>query len=201
MSPALAIPHLILGASGSSLLLGLVVFLGAFTLEDPTTVLVGVLAADGVIPVPLAIIALFLGIILGDLALYGLGRSARTHPKLGRLIEHDLVVPLKVWLESRYVLTIFSVRFVPGLRLPTYAASGFFRASFRAFLLTAVSATLLWTTLLFTLSYWFGAATSAWLDSVRYGIAGAFLLILLILGRHNLKSYRVSRERGTNART
>ncbi|HQT82543.1 MAG TPA: hypothetical protein PLW99_00080, partial [Candidatus Paceibacterota bacterium] len=55
--------HLIGGAVGSSALLSLAIILGTFILEDPTTVIVGVLAADGVIGIPIALFSLYAGII------------------------------------------------------------------------------------------------------------------------------------------
>lgn len=182
---------------GSTSLVALAVIIGTFILEDPTTVLVGVLAADGQIGVVTALLALYAGIVLGDLGLYGLGYLASTHPKLARFVDHDAVAPFRTWLESRYALTIFSVRFIPGLRLPTYTASGFFRQPLSTFFVTAIGATLIWTTLLFFASYWFGNLTSQWLDSVRYGLAGAFVVILFFLGRHNLRNYRVHKEERT----
>lgn len=190
----LFITHLISGAVGSDYLLGIAVIIGTLILEDPTTVLVGVLAADHVIPVPVALVSLYIGIILGDIGLYGLGYLASTHPWLGRFVHHERLAPLKSWLTNRYQVTIFSVRFIPGLRLPTYTACGFFRTNFTTFCTTAIGATLIWTTILFYASFWFGALTSQWLDSVRYGLAALFLLILFFIGRHNLQSYRAHKE-------
>ncbi len=190
------ITYLIGNALGSDILVGLAIIIGTFILEDPTTVIVGVLAADGLIPIPTALIALYLGIVFGDLWLYGMGYLASTHPWLGRFVNHDRTAPFKSWLESRYQTTIFSVRFIPGLRLPTYTACGFFRTNLTQFFITAIGATLIWTTFLFYASYWFGSLTSQWLDSVRYGLAALFLLALFLIGRHNLKSYRVHKENG-----
>lgn len=182
--------HFIGGAVGSTILTALVIIIGTFILEDPTTVLVGLLAASGVIAVPTALLSLYAGIVLGDLSLYGLGSLARSHPRLGRYVDHDIIAPLRVWLETRYVLTIFSVRFVPGLRLPTYTASGFFRSPLGPFIATAIGATAVWTTLLFSASYWYGNLTSTWLGWVRWALAGVVLLILFFIGRHNLMAYR-----------
>ena len=190
MSLSLFLSNLIGGAVGSTATLALAIVVGTFILEDPTTVIVGVLAADGVIGVPVAIFSLYAGIVLGDIGLYCLGWLASTHPRLARYVDHDFAAPFRTWLESRYVLTIFSARFIPGSRLPTYTASGFFRSPLSTFVLTAIVATSVWTTLLFSTSYWFGNATSAWLGPVRWSIAIAFLLALFFIGRHNLLARR-----------
>jgi hypothetical protein len=52
----------------------------------------------------------------------------------------------------------------------------------------------IWTTMLFTASYWFGSLTSGWLEHVRWGIAGAFLIFLFLVGRHNLRAYRAGKS-------
>ena len=61
--------------------LGIAILLATFVLEDAATAGAALMAADGIVPVSVAIIALFVGITLGDLGLYGLGwlvsRNAR----------------------------------------------------------------------------------------------------------------------------
>ena len=74
--------ELIGGALGSTLLLSLAIVLCAAVLEDLTVIVVGVLAADGLIATPLALASLYIGIVLGDIGYYFLGRLARTHPRL-----------------------------------------------------------------------------------------------------------------------
>ncbi len=195
MSLYLFIFHLIGGAVGSTILLALAIILGAFFLEDLTAVIVGILAADGVISIPLALFSLCAGVLLSDIGFYWLGRLASTHPRLARYVEHDFTAPFRSWLESRYALTIFSATFIPGSRFPTYTASGFFRTSFSTFILTAIAAVIIWMTFLFCISYWFGAFTSEWLSPARWGVAGVFLLILLSIGLYNfLRVYRAKKN-------
>lgn len=194
MDISLLLSNLIAGAVGSSVSLSLAIILGTFILEDPTAVIVGLLAADGTISVPFALFSLYVGIILGDIGLYCLGWFASTHPRLKLYGDHELALPLRAWLETRFVLTIFWARFIPGSRLPTYAASGFFRSPLSTFILTTVVATSVWTTILFYASYWFGNITSTWMDYHRWGVAAAFLLALFFIGRHNLLAYRTTKN-------
>ena len=182
------------GAVGSTLLVSLAIALGTFFLEDTTVVIVGMLAADGIISIPLALLSLYAGIIFGDIVFYCIGYLASTHPRLARYVDHDFIAPFRAWLESRFVLTIFSARFIPGSRIPTYTASGFFRSSLSTFIATVTVAMSIWTTFLFFVSYWFGSLTSTWMGPVRWGIALLFLLALFLIGRHNLKSYQAKKE-------
>ena len=186
--------HLIGGSVGSVALLALAIMIGTFFLEDTTTVIVGLLAADHIISVPFALCSLYAGIIIGDSVLYTLGYLASTHPLLGRYVDHDFVAPFRAWLETRFILTVFSARFIPGSRPPTYTASGFFRSPFSTFILTASVATSIWTTILFSVSFWFGNVTSAWMGPVRWGIAAVFLLALFFIARHNLLAYQTKRD-------
>ena len=192
------------GAVGSTILVSLAIALGTFFLEDTTVVIVGVLAADGIISISLALASLYAGIILGDIVLYCLGYLASTNQRLARYVDHDFVAPFRAWLESRFVLTVFSARFIPGSRMPTYTASGFFRSPLSTFILTVTVATSVWTTFLFFASYWLGSLTSEWMGPVRWGIALVFLLALFLIGRHNLKAYQTKKEElstGVDTRT
>lgn len=186
--------HLISGAVGTVAPLSLAIILGTFLLEDPTTIIVGVLAADGIIPLPLALASLYAGIILGDLGFYLLGWLASTHPRLARYVDHDFIAPFRAWLETRYILTIFTARFIPGARFPTYTSSGFFRSPLSTFIVVAIGATSIWTTFLFTASYWFGNVTAQWIGPLRWSIALLFLLLLFFIGRHNIRAYRTKKE-------
>lgn len=186
--------HLIGGAGGDTTLLALAIILCAFVFEDLTTVIVGVLAADGIISIPLALVSLYIGIASGDMMLYSLGVLARTHPRLAHYIDHDFTAPFRLWLEKRYVLVIFSGHFVPGLRFTSYVASGFFRYPLSRFIRPAIAGGLLLGTALFFVSYWFGSLTSEWVDSLRWGIALVFLLVLFLIGRHTLAAYRATQS-------
>ncbi len=179
----------------SSLLLALAIIVCTIVLEDTTAVIVGLLAADGVIGLPLALFSLYAGTILGDVIFYFLGYFGRSHPRLARYVDHEVVAPFRFWLESRYVLTVFAARFIPGTRLATYTASGFFRSPFWTFLLTVISASALWTSFLFFSSYGFGHATGHSFGKLRYVIAAIVLLILFFVGRRNLRVYSEERER------
>lgn len=186
--------HFTGGTVDSTLLLSLAIILCALVLEDLTTIVVGVLAADGFISAPLALLSLYIGIALGDVVLYSIGSLARNHPRLAHYIDHNFTISFRSWLEKRYALIIFSSHFVPGLRFTTYAASGFFRYPLSIFIPTAIAGGLLIGTVLFYASFWFGNATSQWLGSVRWGIAGMFLLILFFISRQTLLAWRAKKN-------
>jgi membrane protein DedA with SNARE-associated domain len=124
--------------------------------EDVTTVVVGMMAADGLVAIPLAMGALILGELINDFGLYGIGRLAITHPRLHRWVEHERRLPLRSRLNGSLIPTVVIVQFMPGLRLPMYMACGFFSLSFRRFAIGVVPAVAVWSTLMFSCSYLYG---------------------------------------------
>lgn len=190
-------------ALGHPLFLVPVISLVSMFLEDPTIVLVGILSATGVIAPPVALGALYAGIVCGDCLFYGIGRYAGTHPRFERYIHHTYVDPVRVWLEAKYVITLFTARFIPGSRLPTYAASGFIRIPFKHFLMISLAATTLWTSTLFTLAYVFGNVAAMWVERGQWPLALAALVILAISGRQVLHTLadRYVRNRSTPTHT
>ncbi len=182
--------HFIGDTLGSAILLSIIIILCTVFLEDLTIIVVGLLAADGIITVPFAFFFLYVGILLGDTGFYCLGWFARTHPRLAHYIDHDFTAPFRSWLGNRYAFKVFSGHFVPGLRFTTFAASGFFRYPLSTFLSAAFAGGLLMVIILFSLSYWFGSITTGWVSHVRWGVALVFILTFFFVGRHNLLAYR-----------
>ncbi|WP_336762321.1 VTT domain-containing protein [Asaia sp. VD9] len=162
---------------------GLAVILGTFILEDATTMIAAMSVEDGRLSIPLALISLYIGVAVGDLGLYGLGAIGAKWPPARRwltLPRHDKG---RNWFHRNVVRTVVISRFIPGARLPLYTACGFFRAPFGSFAASAVVATLVWTSLLFSVSLHVGGWMSAHMASWRwFGIAG-FILTILFVGR------------------
>lgn len=187
------------GEAGNIFLLVAAIVACTIVFEDMLIVIAGVLAADGIVSAPLAFLALYLGTIIGDIGLYGIGAYARAHPRLAHYVDHDLTAPFRSWLESRYALAVYSGHFIPGFRFATYIASGFFGRPFPIFMRMAMIGGMVLVTVLFSLSYWFGGLSAGWATWVRWSIAGIFLIILFFAGKYNLAAYRARRSAGGNA--
>lgn len=187
MNFSIFINHWILFASGNPIILILVIIIGTFVLEDATTIVVALTAASGQIGFGVALIALYIGIILGDLGLYTVGHLTSYHHNAKKLAYHRRLEPLREWLHNNLYIAIFSVRFVPGLRLPTYTAAGFFHLSFKRYTATVIVATIVWTTILFNLTYYFGIVTKGTLGMWRWPIGISIALLLFIFGRINIQ--------------
>ncbi len=156
----------------------LAIIAATFVLEDVAIVAAALLAADGTITPSLALAALVTGIFAGDLALYGLGAAARSQAWARRFIGERRMNKGRAWLKRRYISALIGARFMPGFRLPTYAASGFLQLPFLPFAVVAALAGLVWTTIVFTLIFSFGLMIVDELGVWRWLIAAALLTLV-----------------------
>lgn len=174
---------LLADAGHSPLLQAVAVILATFILEDAATIFAAMAVADGRLSTAVALIALYIGIVLGDLGLYGLGRVAARIPRLVRLIPPARGEVVRAWLSGRVFRVVLVSRFLPGLRLPTYTTCGFLGADLRRFLLAALVATSIWTTMLFALSLHLGHFLIEHYGAWRWVGAGGLALALIVIGR------------------
>jgi membrane protein DedA with SNARE-associated domain len=161
-----------------------------FILEDAATVVTAMQVQAGALSLEIGLGALYAGIILGDMGLYGLGRLAASVPWLERFIPRRRRDIGRDWLNSRLARVILVSRFLPGLRLPTYTTCGFLRASFVVFALTAIVASLSWTSLLFSISMKLGHYIMAYLGAWRWAGIAVFCIVLLGASRFFARQLR-----------
>ncbi len=159
------------------------IILGTFILEDAATVIAGMQVEAGKLPWQVALVSLYVGVALGDLGLYGLGRLAALWPWMLRLVRPKRRLKGQRWLQGRLVRVVFVSRFVPGARLPTYTACGFLAADFLQFAAAAVVATLIWTSFLFAVSLRVGHFIMNHFGAWRWAGTLAFAALLVLAGR------------------
>lgn len=181
----ISVASLLRTAGQHKLLQAFSIVLGTFILEDAATVLAAMQAETGGLPIWLALLSLYLGIVLGDLGLYGLGRLCAMVPWVYRLVGRERIRRGQDWLHGRrrrVFKVVFASRFLPGMRLPTYTACGFFAADFRQFVLAAIVATLIWTSLLFGASLRVGKLLMEHFGVWRWAGAIGFALAVVVVG-------------------
>lgn len=161
----------------------LAIILGTFLLEDAATVMAAMQAQSGAIDIKLALGALYAGIVLGDLGLYGLGALSARVPFVARWVTPGRMRQGRSWLDGRVFRVVFISRFIPGARLPTYTACGFLHADLGRFALAAVVATLIWTSMLFGVSMKVGAILMDNLGVWRWAGAAGFAALVILAGR------------------
>jgi membrane protein DedA with SNARE-associated domain len=181
--------HLLASASGAKPVQAAIIVIGTFILEDAATLLAAMQVATGAVSLPLALSALYAGIVLGDLGLYGLGFLSAAHPWAQRLVPRRRRELGQDWVRQRVFTLVVVSRFVPGLRLPTYTTLGFLRAPLGKFTASAIAATLVWTTGLFVVSLKLGVLMMRYLGIWRWAGLAAFLIVLVLVGRFATRMY------------
>ena len=178
-----SVTHLLNIAGHSPAWQGCAIIVGTFILEDAATAGAAIAVQSGAVSMPVALASLYLGIVLGDIGLYGLGRLAAHVPWARRLIPRQRQDHGRVWLEKHVFKVVFISRFLPGVRLPTYTACGFLGANFGRFVTAAVGATLIWTSALFAVSLRVGKLLVDELGQWRWAGFAAFLVAIVLVGR------------------
>ena len=180
---SLSVAGLLKAAGAHPSLQASAIIVGTFILEDAATVIAATQVEAGVIRPVLALVALYSGIVIGDLGLYGIGRIAALSPMINRFVSAERHAQGRRWLADRVFKVVLVSRFIPGARLPTYTACGFLRASFPRFALAAILATSIWTSLLFLLSLRIGRLLIDHFGAWRWAGAIGFALAIVAFGR------------------
>jgi pimeloyl-ACP methyl ester carboxylesterase/membrane protein DedA with SNARE-associated domain len=177
-------PDTIPPAQGVALLLTSAMIVGAtFVSEDLACIGAGLLVAHGQIDLWPALVASFLGIFLGDLGLFLLGRwigmSVLHRAPLRWFVHEGHVEIAEHWFDKRGTAMIFFSRFVPGMRLPTFLAAGVLRMGFARFVGWLFLASLLWAPVLVGLAALVGVRAMAWFDAFKKRALVAVVLVAL----------------------
>ncbi|MCP4898653.1 MAG: hypothetical protein GY906_16900 [bacterium] len=175
---------------------GVVAGLATFVLEDPTTIGCGLLVAEEKMAFLTALIGVWLGIAVGDIGLYGMGRFGGAQLARRGHLRSNRARRASQWLERNLVLAVVVSRFVPGMRLPTYVGAGILRTSLSRFIAVAVAASLVWTLLLLWLTVLAGEYIMPMLGAMRWPVAGLALLALVLLQRQAVRAVEHGSEGG-----
>jgi len=160
----------------------LLIIAATFVLEDAATVAVGMLAAHGTVSIELALLGLVLGTIIGDFGLHLLGRWAADSPRTQRMRLKPKIAQAEAWLQRRQLSALALARFIPGLRLPTFVASGVLKFPLFRTLAVLSVVTLIWTPALFWLSHSIMVAAET-IGLIGWILAGLLLVSALIAPR------------------
>lgn len=158
MALAIDIQTFLTAESHSLTLLFIGVILLSYLLEDVAIVTAATLALQNLMPPGLALLAIFVGIVSGDLGLYYLGQVAqRVRPLRYQALTNKHFRTVRRKLHHHTFLNLFIIRFVPGLRTVGFTLSGFFSIPLALFLCSVLTATALWTLIVFSTLYYLGS--------------------------------------------
>jgi membrane protein DedA with SNARE-associated domain len=122
---------------------------GTLISEDAALAGAAVMARAGVVTPLAAVVAVAMGIWMGDLGLFMAGRLAARWPPLARYVDRrwprtELQARARR-LERHAGWAIFASRALPGTRVPLYVAAGVFRLRPRVFVVCTAAASSMWT--------------------------------------------------------
>lgn len=164
-------------------------FLGTFVTEDLSCVAAGIFAAEGQIDLLTATVACTLGIWLGDIGLYLIGRLTARGLLRWRWARRRMErLQGSAWrraFEAHGAKILFTSRFLPGTRVPSYLVAGAIGWPLWRFAAVLGVAVAIWTPLLVVASAVFGRVVldvlAQWGAYAWVAVPVALLLVWLLV--------------------
>jgi pimeloyl-ACP methyl ester carboxylesterase/membrane protein DedA with SNARE-associated domain len=168
-------------AEGFGLIIAMfLIALATLVSEDLTCIGTGIMVARGSIGFLPGTIACFVGIVMGDVIFFALGRllgrPVLERPPLSWIVRAKSLNGAVAWFKDRGAVLVFITRFLPGLRVPVYVAAGVLHTGAWTFVGWFFLAALAWTPTVVWLSARFGQQMVAWLRHTE-GMTWPALLI------------------------
>lgn len=167
----------------------LIILVCTFVAEDPTCLAAGLLVAQGLIGFLPATVACLVGIFIGDLVLYligrFLGRPILRKPPLKWLVSEQQIDEMSERFSKnpKGLALIVSSRFIPGSRVPTFVAAGIMKLDWHKLIFLFFIAAALWTPPLILLAEYVGASVieqfKEWHHNAAWIVIGAILALYL----------------------
>ncbi|MDZ7693836.1 MAG: alpha/beta fold hydrolase [Balneolaceae bacterium] len=166
-------------------ILMLIIIISSFVSEDLACIGAGLLAARGIIGFWSATVACFLGIIIGDFAVFMIGRwlgkpAIRRAPIKWFVNEKELENSAE-WFNVRGPMIIIGSRFIPGSRFPIYFSAGMIGMNFFIFAIYFLAAGAVWTPGLVGLSMLVGTELLRWFQTYQEFAILVIPAIILLL--------------------
>lgn len=179
------------------------IILATFVSEDLTCLATGLLVRAGQIDPVTGLFACWIGILLGDIGLWGMGRLVRIGLLANSWLPRMHFDQSGGWLARQggwAIWAILAARFLPGTRLPVFVAAGMLGRDSVRLLLWITLAGLIWTPLLVLAAVLLGEAVVEPVMTVLginwplmlvgvalvFGLARLALLLVKPLGRARL---------------
>lgn len=127
----------------------------------------GLIAHQGLVSLPGAMVAAAAGSFAADQAFFALGRGGRHYRWVQRIMATRAYAKALEWLERYPVGFIFAFRFLYGLRTVSPIAIGTSTVSTRLYLVVNALSAATWAVLFVSLGYLFGEAVTEMMGRLR----------------------------------
>ncbi len=163
-----------------------VIFFMTFLHEDAAILAAAFSTVEHKLPVWMAYVSVYLGIVTGDILIYGLGHLAQQNRWLRSKIIGPKVERVHLWLDSHLVRVLVLCRITPGLLFPTFVACGWFRIPFIRFATVSILAGAIYSSIVLTIVILFGDLVLNHLGYWAWGLAALLLVAWAV--RNSFKS-------------
>ena len=174
------IPDDIVALTGWALYLS--IFFLPFIQEDAAVIGAATASIMGLAPTPFLVAAILTGLVFSDGWKYWIGRLARRYDWAHKFAEKPGVSVAGDLVRKEFIQTMLTARFVPGTRIPTYVACGFFKANYAKYVLTLILTASLYIGIMFTLFH-VGGAVAGEQAKVWLPVTAVTLLVLYVAFR------------------
>jgi membrane protein DedA with SNARE-associated domain len=158
----------------------------------------GMLVASAVLNPALMFLVTFLGVMLGDVLLFGFGHGLATRfthsAYFTRWFSPQRLARGQAFFVRHGSATVFLARFIPGLRAPTFLLAGTMRMGFWRFVVMDTLAALVFIPVICVVGYWFADQ----IDVVATWFRKVERVILTLVGLAGL-SWCIKRYRSKKA--
>ncbi len=164
--------------------------------EDITLFVAGMLAYYGIVNIWLVMFVCLAGVLIGDSTIFWLGgkygEELAKHPYLSKFLPPERIEIMKEKLHNNGHKVIFTARFMPILRAPTYFSAGALHLPFRQFLYYDGMAALISVPTIVGVVYYFGDLGDKAIQTIKnveHGIVFVvFAIVAVMAGEWYLKN-------------
>lgn len=164
----------------SGLVLYATIFVLPFIQEDAAVIGAATASITGAGATPIILIVIFMGLLGSDAWKYWMGRLARRYEWAHKFAEKPGVSIAGDLISKEFVQTMLTARFVPGTRIPTYIACGFFKAHYGKYIIVLGMTAAMYITLMFGLFHGLGAVAGEkakfWLPVIAVTLLAAYVI-------------------------
>lgn len=166
----------------------LAIIVGTFISEDLTIITVGLLMVSQSLDWGVGLIGCFIAIVIGDLALWGLGRCVGRRvlrwPLIRNVVNEESIERWGRVLDAHTGKAVLLSRCLPGTRMPTFIAAGILSKKAHHFAMWVALAAFIWTPFLLGMTMLVGPRLLEVFRSVFHGpwaIVAAVVVLYIVI--------------------
>jgi len=166
------------------------VFIGPFIQEDAAVIGAASLATNGMGTPAVLFMTILTALFLSDVWKYWIGWAALRNAKARSFVDRKHVAGFKQKVSNNLIATLFTARFLPLARIPTYVACGLFSVNYIKFCIIIFVTAFLYVSAVFLLCHFLGEVLGEQFRWVVPIIALCGLLIYMLVLKWRQKNVK-----------